>query len=344
MIAPLQSTEYRNQIDDFQALRPRQQILLSENGWAAMDLHVHTWYSYDVAPLPCNDPLVLYEKALQQGMRFVTFTDHDTMEAYDRIGWTREHLVPGVEIRLADYRRVGHTIHVNVYGLNKKQFRELEEIAQKSCNIELLIRYLKDHGLFYIYNHPFWHERYEKPDLQSIFDTAALFSVLEYNMGGINHLNRHTVQLARKVGAGIAAGTDTHSGRIAEAYTLANAENFADFMAEVAAGRSMLAPRDLTVPFMTSEVLHRIYCSFNRKEWVFQKPSYLPDTGHVFFDQSVRSFVQSRSVWLQPLRFSAKKCMEWIARSHIPASLYVKSQELFAARISKSLTISTGSA
>lgn len=344
MIAPQQFPELKDQKYDFQALLPRQPELLPEKNWAAVDLHVHTWCSYDVAPLPCNDPLVLYEKALQRGMRFVTFTDHDTMAAYDRIGWTRAHVVPGVEISLSDYRRVGHTIHINVYGLNKKQFLDLEEIAQKSCNIELLIRYLKDHDLFYMYNHPFWHELYEKPDLQTIFDIAGLFPMLEYNMGGVNRLNRHTVHLARKVGAGIGAGTDTHSGRIAEAFTLANAENFADFMAEVVAGRSMLAPRDLTVPFMTSEVLHRIHCSFNRKEWVFQKPSYLPDTGHVFFDQSVRSFVQSRSLWLKPLRFSAKKCMEWIARSHIPASLYVKSQELFAARISKSLTISTGSA
>jgi predicted metal-dependent phosphoesterase TrpH len=129
---------------------------LMHNGWGAIDLHVHTWCSYDVLPLKNLDPLALYEKARQKGFRLVTFTDHDTMDAYDRVGWTREGIVPGVEIKILDPERVGHTLHINVYELNKKQFLELEEIAVKDQNLETFIDYLRDNDLCYVYNHPFF--------------------------------------------------------------------------------------------------------------------------------------------------------------------------------------------
>ena len=63
-------------------------------GFAAADLHVHTHHSYDVIPTGLVDPLTLYRKARRLGMTYVAFTDHDTMDAYDQIGWTREGLVP----------------------------------------------------------------------------------------------------------------------------------------------------------------------------------------------------------------------------------------------------------
>jgi len=63
-------------------------------GWAAADLHVHTLHSYDVIPTRQVDPLTLYHKAQRLGMTFIAFTDHDSMDAYDQIGWTREGFVP----------------------------------------------------------------------------------------------------------------------------------------------------------------------------------------------------------------------------------------------------------
>ncbi len=103
---------------------------LLKEGWHQADLHVHTYYSHDVLPSKFLDPIVLYEKARKRGMKYITFTDHDNMDAYDRVGWTREGLVPGVEIKIKDVKNVGHSIHVNVYELNKLQFKELMEIAK----------------------------------------------------------------------------------------------------------------------------------------------------------------------------------------------------------------------
>lgn len=65
-----------------------------------MDLHVHSSCSYDVPPVQTMHPAVLFEKAKSQGLDYVTFTDHDTIKAYDLLGWDREGLVPGVEISI----------------------------------------------------------------------------------------------------------------------------------------------------------------------------------------------------------------------------------------------------
>jgi predicted metal-dependent phosphoesterase TrpH len=99
---------------------PQEARILLADGWQAADLHVHTLHSYDVIPTRQVDPLVMYLKARRAGMAYVAFTDHDTMAAYDQIGWTREGLVPAVEVKILDARNVGHTIHVNVYTLDRR--------------------------------------------------------------------------------------------------------------------------------------------------------------------------------------------------------------------------------
>lgn len=302
-------------------------------GWAAADLHVHTWCSYDVAPVPYNDPLFLYEKAVRAGMKFITFTDHDTMDAYDRIGWTRERIVPGAEIKILDRRRVGHTVHLNVYQLDRKRFRELEEIAEKSGDIELLIACIRNHQLPYIYNHPFWHEPYEKLNIRAVFDLMSLFPVLEYNMGRVNPLNQIAVYLARSAGKGLVGTTDTHSGRIAEAYTLACGDSFAGFMAEIRSGKSLLVSQDLTLARLASEVLDRLNCMFDREHWQFAKPGYNLETGIGILDDRIQKII------LDPDRENGalKKILKWlmtgVALSKIPHSLYIRSQNLLAENV-----------
>src|SRR3974377_1715937 len=90
--------------------RPMEELLAE--GWHRADLHVHTLCSYDVVKAPWLHPEALYRKAREMGLKYVTFTDHDTMRAYDMIGWEREALVPGVEIKIKDPKAVGHTLHV----------------------------------------------------------------------------------------------------------------------------------------------------------------------------------------------------------------------------------------
>ena len=83
---------------------------LIQEGWKKMDMHVHSSCSYDVPPVQAMHPVVLFEKARDQGLDFVTFTDHDTVKAYDLLGWDKEGLVPGVEIEIKDSEKIGHTL------------------------------------------------------------------------------------------------------------------------------------------------------------------------------------------------------------------------------------------
>ncbi|MBN2400741.1 MAG: PHP domain-containing protein [Candidatus Aminicenantes bacterium] len=309
---------------------PKEGKDLIAEGWAAADLHVHTWCSYDVIPVPYNDPLFLYEKAIHAGMKFITFTDHDTMDAYDQIGWTRERIVPGVEIKILDRQRVGHTVHMNVYQLDRKIFQELEDIAEKCGNIELLIDCIKSHQLPYIYNHPLWHEPYEKLNISAVFDLMSLFQVLEYNMGRVNHLNQIAAYMARSAGKGLVAVTDTHSGRIAEAYTLARGNSFAGFMAEIQAGRSLLVSQDLTLARLTSEVLDRLNCMFSQEHWQFAKPGYSLETGIGILDDHIQKIILAPARENNMLKNTLKWLMTGVALSKIPHSLYIRSQNLLA--------------
>jgi predicted metal-dependent phosphoesterase TrpH len=228
---------------------------LKEQGWQAADLHVHTSCSYDVVKAPWLHPEKLFQKALSLGMSFITFTDHDTMEAYDLIGWNRERLVPGVEIKVRDRREVGHTIHVNVYLLNRKQFRELEHIAQADAKIESFLAYLEANHLPYIYNHPFWFEPGETPNYSVVPYLIQRFPVTEYNMHRVRRKNALTMTLAAKFQKGVVATTDTHTGDLGTACTLAPGATFSEFFANIEQRNVCLVPRDLTLSVLSDEMI-----------------------------------------------------------------------------------------
>ena len=310
---------------------------LMAEGWAAADLHVHTLHSYDVIPTKAVDPLTLYLKARQLGMTYVTFTDHDTMDAYDRIGWTREGLVPGVEIKILDQKRVGHTVHINVYTLNGGQFAEISKISRSACDIEMLSVYLKDEHLPFSFNHPFWHEPGEKPNLQAVIEIADLFPVLEYNMGRIGRINQKALLLAQAKGKGIMAATDTHIGDVGRAFTLARGGTFEEFFAQIRARQSCIVPADLTLKRLKKETAIRIRYLFDKAGWLFPKESLTMETGNAILDGIISRQAQSPS---EPRRLSnriLRKILEAFSKSGIPGSLYLRDQHNLANEVGRLL-------
>jgi len=236
---------------------------LKKQGWRSVDLHVHTSCSYDVVKAPWLHPEKLLQKARLLGMSFITFTDHDTMEAYDLIGWNREGLVPGVEIKLRDRCQVGHTIHVNVYLLNRRQFRELERIAQADAKIESFLQYLEANHLPHIYNHPFWFEPGETPNYSVVPYLIQRFPVTEYNMHRVRRKNAITMMLAEKFQRGLVATTDTHTGDLGTACTLAPGATFSEFFANVRRRNVCLVPRDLTLNVLSEEMVRWVELIFD---------------------------------------------------------------------------------
>jgi len=312
---------------------------LLRQGWLAADLHVHTFYSHDVAPTAEVDPLKLYQKAKARGLSFVSFTDHDTMEAYDRIGWTRDDVITGVEVKILDRQRIGHTIHVNVYSLNKKQFALIQQITRQAQNIELLTEYLKSENLPFVFNHPFWHEPGEKFSGEAVMEIVDLFPVLEYNMGRIRKLNRLMLQLAEAKNKGIVAGTDSHTGDIGRIFTLAPGNNPKEFFDSVKRGSSLLVTEDLNFFRIRQEILQRLEMLADTRKWVMGKKSLRLEAGHVLVDGIIQILTEGAG-----RRQGLKKCLvKFMARflSHLglPALIYLGNQRRLAGRLELELGV-----
>jgi predicted metal-dependent phosphoesterase TrpH len=307
-----------------------------EEGWHAADLHVHTVCSRDVMPGRHVLPEVLYSRAEEMGMRFVTFTDHDTLEAHDILGWDRDGLVSGVEIKVRDEERIGHTVHINVFELNHPQFEELGRISERERNIETLIDYLRDEQLPFSYNHPFWFEPGEEPNLGVIPSLFQMFPVVEYNMQRVRRKNHLTVALAEKYGRGVISTTDSHTGQIGQAYTLARGDSFSEFFWNIARGDFYLVPRDLTVEIMTDQMA-RWLDSVMRANGELEGKKVV--TGFSCLDHSLKILLEGLSEGHSRLFKLLWEVGYWLSKSRIPAFLYLQNQRRFAREISRNLVI-----
>ncbi len=213
---------------------------LIESGWKKADLHVHTCCSHDVPAWGPVHPKVLYERALSKGMNYVTFTDHDTINAFDLLGSNKDSLVTGVELSITDIQNVGHSIHINVFELDREQFNTIASISSKRQNIFELIDFLKDDDLLYMYNHPFWFAAGEVPNLSVIPEIAKNFPLIEYNLQELKQKNQFAMALAHRLDKGMAITTDSHTGSIGAAYTIAEGDDFRSYFKNICEGNAFL--------------------------------------------------------------------------------------------------------
>ncbi|MCU0637830.1 MAG: PHP domain-containing protein [Methanothrix sp.] len=290
------------------------------HGWRAADLHVHTLFSSDVIPSASLHPLNLYQTAKQRCMDFVTFTDHDTMQAYDSFGSEMDGLIRGVEIKIKDMKLVGHTIHVNIYELNNDQFTKTVELSKdgKLCS---LINYLKEERLPFVYNHPLWFEPGEKPNLEAIPEVIELFPVVEYNMHRIKRKNEIIMALAERYGKGVVACTDTHSGMIGQAYTISRGKSFREFYNNICRGESYIVVRDLTKHDLMQEM--KIWLDLLTGSSLIRERQKV-STGMPNLDRLI-SILASQSLKDSPCIYHAALALiNKIARSGLPAALYIR--------------------
>ncbi|MCC7575849.1 MAG: PHP domain-containing protein [Methanomethylovorans sp.] len=213
---------------------------LVDEGWQRADLHVHTSCSYDVPKSSVVHPQKLFEKAISKGMDHVTFTDHDTVQAFEMLGWKKEKLTPGVELSVTDMCNVGHTVHINVFEFDGEQFRDVHSIATKAHDIFMVIDFLKENDLLYMYNHPFWFAVGEKPNLLAVPELAKHFPVIEYNMQDLKQNNLFAMALAHRFGKGMAVTTDSHTGGIGAVYTMAKGDDFREYFNNISMGNYYL--------------------------------------------------------------------------------------------------------
>lgn len=298
-------------------------------------MHVHTSCSFDVLPAPELSPEALYKKGLDLGLDFITFTDHDTMEAYELLGLEREKLVPGVELTIRDLESAGHTIHINVYELDFEEFEELKELVKIEPKLLSVIKYLKKHKLPYIYNHPLWFEFHEEAEPSKVPELAKHFSVLEYNMHELKLKNEMIVALAERLGKGIAASTDAHTGKFGQAYTLAKGANFREFFRNIEKGQNFIVPEDLTRKFLIEEMNTWLDLTFEKSQQDREAKAFLSGIKPV--DAVVKL---SRSNLLSCFPSLNRKTMELfslLANSGIPAAFYLHLEKVMAKQIAREI-------
>ncbi len=227
------------------------------------DLHVHSSASFDVPDLRSLRPRALFEKALDNAdparrMDFFTLTDHDTMAGYaslvrDLPEADRALVIPAVEHSLLD-PAVGFTIHVNLYGLHPDQYAE---IRRRVVTLDDLLAYCRTAGIRAQYNHPTWWERRELRqglvDFEKVPAIAERFEVLELNAGRTAQQNRITGSIAEDKGKFLTASTDTHTGDVGRAHTLAPGATAADFLAAVWRGETRHCLHSITYDGLVDE-------------------------------------------------------------------------------------------
>jgi predicted metal-dependent phosphoesterase TrpH len=223
------------------------------------DLHLHSNYSYDVVNLSALSPRSLYEKAVESGMGFFTLTDHDTIlgiQALER-EIARDYgseapipLIPGIEYTIRD-DGIGHTIHVNVLGLDLQQMLEL---ARRRKSLASFLAFCRSEDLYHAYNHPFWFQRGEHGNPRAVRGLIPEFPVIELNAGRIGQLNHRTHRIAMECGRVVVATSDSHTGFVGKGYSAAPGRTPAEFLRNVREGVSYAVPHHLNLPDFVQEI------------------------------------------------------------------------------------------
>jgi glycosyltransferase involved in cell wall biosynthesis len=209
-----------------------------------------------------SDPLLIYKRAMGAGMSMVTITDHNSLEASlalkERYG---QSVITGVE-STASFPEDGCKVHVLVYGLNEREFAEIQALRK---DIYELREYLRERNLAHSIAHATYSVQPGTLTVAHIEKLIVLFNVFEVINGGRNRTDnnawRHILEnltpdcidaLSRKHALepfdsqpwlkGFTGGSDDHGGIfIGQTFTEATgAESFLESVrrkATVAGGR-----------------------------------------------------------------------------------------------------------
>jgi predicted metal-dependent phosphoesterase TrpH len=310
---------------------------LLREGWKKADLHMHSSCSYDVPPAKSMHPSFLFEKAKEKGFDFVTFTDHDTLKAFDLLGWDLEGLVSGVEIAIKDSKNVGHTLHINVFDLDAENFFELEAIANQEHDFKSFTRYLRVRNLPHVYNHPFWFAPGELPNLRAVPELIKQFPVVEYNMQDLTEKNLITVALARKYRKGIVATTDSHTGNIGDVYTLAQGDSFREFFDNIRKGRSYMVAEEKTLNYLTKEFNTWIELVFSMDRQEIEDINFT--TNFRICDRIIDLVASEKLKEFPRLNHTTMKFFQNFTRSGLPAYMYMRAEKSLVSKIKKTVDV-----
>jgi glycosyltransferase involved in cell wall biosynthesis/PHP family Zn ribbon phosphoesterase len=227
-----------------------------------VDLHVHSKYSEHPsewflqrlgAAESYTEPEFIYDYARQNGMRFVTITDHNRIEGVMKIREKYpDDVFTGVETTTY-FPEDGCKIHILIYGLTESQFKIIQEIRKSIYDLR---EYIKENDIAYSVAHATYSVN-GKLTINHLEKLILLFDIFESINGGRNKINNdtwtemlknltplHIGQLSAKHSIetfsntpwvkGFTGGSDDHAGIfIGRTCTLSNANNIDEFLEDL---------------------------------------------------------------------------------------------------------------
>lgn len=236
------------------------------------DLHCHSIYSEHPsewflqrlgAKESYTDPLLIYNRAITEGMDLVTITDHNRI---DGVMLLKDKypgkVITGVEATTY-FPEDGCKIHILVYGFNHVQFETINHIRK---DIYELRDYLKQEDLTHSVAHASYdvNGKLSKDHLQKLI---LLFDYFESINGGRNQTsNQNWLRILKNLNPdiiqdlynryhiepfsqepwikGYTGGSDDHGALfIAKTFTAAEAENSRDFLKQIRQKKSLAEGR-----------------------------------------------------------------------------------------------------
>ena len=179
-----------------------------------------------------TDPERVYRVCKQRGMRFVTISDHNTVEGALRIA----HL-PDTFLSVEVTTRLPEDdvpLHVLVWNLSEEDHRDLQPYRP---SVDELVALLRERGLAHALAHPLYRMGATLTPAH-VERLLALFTVWEGRNGARpEDANVLASRLALQRGLGLSAGSDDHGALdIASTWTEAKGSNVDSFLADIMAG------------------------------------------------------------------------------------------------------------
>ncbi len=222
-------------------------------------MHVHTIHS-GMCTVPLlrricrewyTDPEELYMALKARGMDLVTVTDHDSIDAAERL---RRHPDFFLSEEATCRMPSGTEIHVGVYDISE---RDHLEIQNRRNDIESLAAFLRERDLFFTVNHIF-SGLTGRRDVRDFGFFASQFPGFEAWNGHMpEEANLRSGELARRLGKAVIGGSDAHTlGTAGRAWTeVPGAGTKDEFLAAVRTRRARLGGGCGSNRGLTSEVL-----------------------------------------------------------------------------------------
>ncbi len=229
---------------------------------AKIDMHVHSKYSKHPsewflqrigAAESYTEPGLIYARSKENGMNFITITDHNSIEGALLLkAQFPEEIIVGMEATTY-FPEDGCKIHILIFGLNEEQGIEINRIRE---NIYELRNYIRNENLAYSIAHANYSVN-GKLTGEHLEKLILLFDIFEVQNGARNkrmnidwsglltslteadilELHRkHNIEPFGKESwiKGFTGGSDDHAGLfIGKTYTCADADSIEEFLAQL---------------------------------------------------------------------------------------------------------------